>query len=281
MPTYALIAAAVPALLGSLLLLNFAEAPRALLVEQAAIALAALLASVISVRWLKTSSFLKPSPWLFLGMVVLLYLPLLDWQSSPPHRWLGLFGFRLYIAPVVLPVFLLLWHQALSTDKSTVSVSSVSALLAGLALFTQTDAAQLSALAIGSIPIFWCLAIGRAGRLCLITALLGAAAVSWSTPDPLDPVTYVEGVFLLAASASGWWLFAAVLVSALPIVILVWLARSTNSAGVLAVGLYFSVLLLLAPIQTTPVPLLGFGAGPVLGYFIMAAFTRCENETAG
>ncbi len=280
MPTYALIAAAVPALLGSLLLLNFAAAPQALLIEQAAIAFAAILASVISVRWFKTKSILESSPWLFLGMVVLLYLPLLDWQSSPPHRWLGLFGFRLYIAPVVLPVFLLLWHQALSTDKSIFSLSIVSALLAGLGLFAQTDAAQLTAFAIGSIPIFWCLAIGRTGRLCLITALLGAAVVSWSIPDPLDPVPYVEGVFPLAASASVWWLFAAVLVSALPIVILVWLARSTNSAGVLAVGLYFAVLLLLAPTQITPVPLLGFGAGPVLGYFIMATGARCGNESA-
>jgi hypothetical protein len=61
-----------------------------------------------------------------------------------------------------------------------------------------------------------------------------------------------------------------VLAAALPVMALGWLARKTSSPGILAACLYFTVLYLLAPAQVTPVPLIGFGAGPVIGYFIMA-----------
>ena len=43
------------------------------------------------------------------------------------------------------------------------------------------------------------------------------------------------------------------------------------SAGPLAVAVYYATLFALAPLQTTPVPLLGFGAGPILGYLLVAS----------
>ena len=39
--------------------------------------------------------------------------------------------------------------------------------------------------------------------------------------------------------------------------------------GLLAVAMYYVALVGLAPLEITPVPLLGFGAGPILGYLLM------------
>ena len=105
---------------------------------------------------------------------------------------------------------------------------------------------------------------GLAGML-----LIGVIA-TWRLPDPLAPVPYVEGVFRLAADVSPWALAAAVLSAVLPVATLAHVARQNRSVGVLAVAVYLAGVFALAPLQVTPVPLLGFGAGPILGYFLAA-----------
>jgi hypothetical protein len=281
MSPHILIVASIPALLGSLLILNVVAAPLALLVQQAIVAITAIVATLVSVHFAKTSAALKNAPWLLLGAAALVCAPILSETSSAPHRWLGLFGFRLYIAPVVLPMFLLLWHRALSGGRVTATISIVAAAFTGLGLFAQPDAPQLTAFAIASVPILGLSKSGRLVRLTTLAVLLLAAVVSWSLPDPLAPVPYVEGVFVVAASFSLWALFAAVLAVALPIITLGWLAHRTGSPSIFAVMLYFTALYLLAPLQVTPVPLLGFGAGPIVGYFIMANYAwRLNPKTA-
>lgn len=108
-------------------------------------------------------------------------------------------------------------------------------------------------------------------RLLVIGAALLMAIASWGRPDPLVPVPYVEGVFALAATVSHLALVLSVAAAAAPVAVLALFAFATKSVGVQAVATYFGVLLLLAPTQATPVPLLGFGAGPILGYFLMAS----------
>ena len=277
---HVLITAAIPALCGSMLLLHAAAAPRSLLIQQVTIAIVAIAATLISVRYSKASSTQKSRAWLLLGLATLVYTPFLNGVSSNPQRWLGLFGFRLYIAPVVLPLFLLLWYRILSRHEATAGVASAVAAFVALGLLLQPDAAQLTAFAAASVPILWCSSIGRLGRLIMIVSLLVAAAVSWAVPDALAPVSYVEGVFLVAASFSVWLLLVAVLAVALPVFSLGWQAYKSNSPGILGVAIYFAVLYLLAPIQVTPVPLLGFGAGPILGYFIIASQVEHRNVDA-
>ena len=275
-----LIAAAIPALLGSLLLLNFAAAPGSLLIQQATVAVAAIAAALLSARYLKTHFASAKTPWLLLGLAALVCAPILGGAMSTPHRWLGFSGFRLYIAPVVLPLFLLLWHRTLSDGTGTAILSTVAAVVTVLGLLLQPDAAQLTAFAVASIPILGFSSGGRVVRLLTLGVFSLVAAVSCSLPDPLVPVPYVEGVFMLAAKFSDWALFAAVFAAALPVIAIAWLAYRMRSRGILAVALYFAVLYLLAPVQVTPVPLLGFGAGPILGYFIMVSQVWRGNANA-
>lgn len=271
--------AAIPPLLGSLWFLEYSSASRGLLVQQAAIGTLAFLATLVAVRFMKPSYSSPPHGMVFLALAAVLFAPLLGQVSAGPHRWVGMAGFRLYVAPVVVPLFLVLWHRALTSQGGAPRASSLSATLAGAALFAQPDAAQLTAFAVGAVPLVWCSVLFRRWRLPVICGALLAAAVSWGLPDPLAPVPYVEGVFQLAASSSYGVLAAAVVAAALPVAALAWLAYSMSSTGLLAVALYLGVLLLLAPMQVTPVPLLGFGAGPVLGYFLMASQAWRQSAT--
>ena len=279
MSPHTLIIAAIPALLGSFLILNFVAAPPSLLVQQVVVALLAVVAATFALRHSQKSIALKVRPWLLMSMAVLLCAPILS-TSSAPHRWLGFFGFRLYIAPVVLPIFLLIWYRTFSGDKTTASLSIIAALVIGMGLYVQLDAAQLTAFAIATVPLIWISDKSLLMRLLPVAVLLGAAAASWNIPDPLTPVPYVEGVFILAARLSNWALLSAVIAVALPVLSLAWFAYRMRSLGVFSVSLYFTALFLLAPAQVTPVPLLGFGAGPILGYFLMVSQVRRLRSNA-
>lgn len=81
-----LITAATPALLGSLLLLNIAAAPRTLLLQQAIVGIAAVVAVLLSARYFKPSSALNKTPWLLLGMAAVVCAPILSGRSSAASR---------------------------------------------------------------------------------------------------------------------------------------------------------------------------------------------------
>lgn len=172
-----LIAAPIPALLGSFLLLSLAAAPRAFLVQQVIVSVIAIVATIFSARYLKSSLALRTMPWFLVAMAALVCAPILS-ASATPHRWLGLFGFHLYVTPVVLPLFLLLWNRALSGDTAAVGLSSVAGLSTGMGSLAQPDAAQLTAFAMASIPLLWFTGGRPLVKLLALAALLIAAAVS-------------------------------------------------------------------------------------------------------
>ena len=151
------------------------------------------------------------------------------------------------------------------------AIYAASVIAAAIALVLQPDASQLSAFALAMLVLVTALRSYLSLRVALLAVLLSCAVVAWQTPDPLAPVRYVEGVFDLAADVSAFALLAALISAVLPVIALVWVVRGTSSSnGGLAVGTYYASLLALAPLQVTPVPLLGFGAGSILGYFLVA-----------
>ncbi len=275
-----LIAAAVPVLMVSMLLLDFAGVARALLLQQGAVAIVAIVAALLWVRYSTETVELAAPSWLLLGLAALVCAPILSDTASTPNRWLGFAGFRLYVAPMVLPLFLLVWHSVLSDSAATVIRAHVAAAAVALGLALQPDAAQLTAFAIAATALLGQSIVSRFTKLISIALLLLLVVVSWITPDSLVPVLYVEGVFTLAASYSHWMLLWALLAAALPVIALLWLATKMRCAGMLAVALYLAVLYLLAPVQVTPVPMLGFGAGSILGYFIMVSQARRIGKLA-
>lgn len=269
---YLLFWAAAPAIALSVWLLSNAQAPSSVLKLQVVTAIVAMTSFVVLTRMRRLSASIDRQ-WIALALALSLFIPLVAGSGDGVERWMDLGGVRLYLAPVVLPVALLL----LGAPVRTPAVFAASVTAAAMALVLQPDAAQLSAFALAMLVI---LAGSRSQpplRLALIVVLAGCGVVVWRTPDPLTPVRYVEGVFKLAAELSPIALMAALVFSVLPIIALIWVARAKRSHGVLAAATYFASLLALAPLQVTPVPLLGYGAGPILGFFLVAGAIAREK----
>lgn len=275
LPRFLLLWAALPAVALSLWFLHIVEAPRsAQILQVVAMAVgAAIFAALVRTRRIRLPG---NSQWLALSLALSLFIPLLANAQSGPDRWLVLGGARLYVASVVLPVTLLLLG---APSVRAPGIYALSVIAASAALVLQPDASQMSAFAIGMLALLVASSFQLRLRLALLAVLLSCTVIAWRIPDPLAPVRHVEGVFSLAAEVSPLALVAALTSAILPLVALAWTAWRMRSSGVFAVAVYYASLYALAPLQVTPVPLLGFGAGPILGYFLVAGIvSRARHE---
>lgn len=271
-PQYMLCWAAAPAVALSVWLLHVAEAPRSALTLQVVAAGVGMAACVGLMRMRRVRRSVD-TQWVALVLTLSLFVPLVAGSGGGAERWVVLGSVRLYVAPVVLPVALLL----LGAPLRVTAIDAASVTAAAIALVLQPDASQLSAFALAMLVPLSAWKPHPLLRVALAAVLLCCAVVAWRTPESLAPVRYVEGVFNLAAEVSPFALLAALVFAALPVIGFMGAARATRSSGVLAVATYYASLLALAPLQLTPVPLLGFGAGPILGYFLVAGAISREG----
>lgn len=264
----------MPAIGMGLWLLRFAAAPQSALALQMATVAAAMAVHVAMVWWRGPGSDNR-SQWPSMLLIGALFLPLIAGSHDGPARWLPIGSFRLYLAPLLLPLTLL----RLGSPREGLHAYIAVVIAVVLALSLQPDASQLTAFAVAVTPLVASGDLPRPARVSLLTLVIAAAGVAWRTPETLAPVPYVEGAFALAAAASPWGLGLAVVAALLPVATFAWAARMVKSPGALAVALYWATVFALAPRQVTPVPWLGFGAGPVVGYFLAAgAVSRTVAE---
>lgn len=203
--------------------------------------------------------------------------PLLG-PSSGPERWLQLGPLRLYMAPLWLPSFLAACAYAARGGKRHETGVLVAILGAGLALAAQPDFSQVLALLAGSAVL---LTRFRAGAGPAVASLLALALLTtWAfwLPDPLQPVPHVEGVFALVWGQSrGAGL--AVMAGALAWIVGLLAQARKEAFWLAAVAAYYSVLLLCSVWGLTPAPLLGYGAGPILGFGLLVAVSAGFAES--
>ena len=266
LPYYVLLSAAVPAIGVSIWLLHVAQAPRSLLIQQIAVIIVGAVIVGILLRICRRASSLG-QPWLVLALTTSLFLPLLVSSQHSPKRWLSLGVGRLYVGPTILPLLVFL----LGTQIRSTAICAICPIAAAIALVLQPDAAQLTAFSLAMLFVLLLVpSIPRRVGLAVSAALVCFAILAWRISDPLTPVRYVESVFHLAAEMSVFSLILAIISAALPVIALIWIARAAASNAILAVAFYYACLFAMAPLQVTPVPLLGFGAGPIFGYVLVA-----------
>lgn len=267
----ALLLAAAPAVLASALVMRAVELDRVDITQQLGVALISAACAALTPSFRRDSDA-SPRWWPPVVLAACLFFPLADSQDWGPRRWLYFGGFGLYVAPIVLPVLLL----------SAGPWPAASLWVGGLALLLQPDAAQLTALAAASLPLLLASRHARLARLSTALALLAAVFVCWQRPDPLAPVDHVEGALRLAGAQGPLAITGALAAVLLPSAILSWMSFRLRSAGLLAAALYFAALVCLAPLEVTPVPFLGFGSAPIIGYALMAwtATRRTDRRRA-
>lgn len=188
------------------------------------------------------------------------------------HRWLPLGPVQIHAGAVLLPPLLV----ALLESPWISAVAGAFVVL--VVLLLQPDAAQAA-----SFGAAWlCLVAFRRekGAIAVMIASVVLAAASLVRADPLSPVPHVEGIVGLAA-AQGPALAVAALASlaALPLAQAMLLERRVG----LVLATYTAGLLVAAWLGDHPVPVLGYGVSPILGYYgaVTLAGSVGGRETGG
>ncbi|MBE5988198.1 MAG: hypothetical protein E7250_10750 [Paenibacillaceae bacterium] len=195
-----------------------------------------------------------------------LVLPFVNQGMEGVHRWISIGAVKLNVAMIVLPMILLELYKVLKIRGLT--YAGVSAFIILLVLFFQPDASQLTGFA---IPVMIMLSLNTRSKKIrfLITGVSVLFIVlSWIRLDHLPPVNYVERILVMVADMGWIWFVSGVIsLAILPAPFL--LLPPKNAVSVSRyIGCYYIVILLSTLFGNFPVPLMGYGISPIVGYYL-------------
>ena len=189
--------------------------------------------------------------------------------SMGVHRWIQVGPLTMHAGAVFLPLFIVALGVLDAFEGKLRWGPMLLAMAVAMLLLLQPDAAQATAFA---AAVFTLLIANkqRAHAAAWVVALVIAALAgwTWTQRDPLSPVPYVEGIIGLARQDGPVWLVASLAALAvLPLPFFIG-PPGSHSALVRALGVYLCVCILAPLFGPFPVPLLGFGLSPIVGYFV-------------
>jgi len=196
----------------------------------------------------------------------------LDPGVQDVHRWLRLGPVRLHAGALVLPVMLATLAGLERAGRR--HLSTLLSIATALLLALQPDAAQATAFAAGAVVLLLPRKRADGHAWIRLVPLLALAGLSWLRSDPLAPVPHVEGIVGLALELGTGWGAAAV--GSLLLLPLPFFAARGQGEGraALALGAYIVVTILAPAFAHFPVPVLGQGASPIIGYFVAIGLLR-------
>jgi cell division protein FtsW (lipid II flippase) len=188
--------------------------------------------------------------------------------SMGVHRWIQIGPLTMHVGAVFLPLFIVALGVLDAFGGKLRWGPMLLAMAVAVLLFLQPDAAQATAFAAAVFTLL--IASKQRARAAWAVALVIAAIAgwTWTQRDPLSPVPYVEGIIGLARQNGPVWLVASLAALAvLPLPFFIG-PPGSHSAFVRALGVYLCVCILAPLFGHFPVPLLGFGLSPIVGYFV-------------
>lgn len=216
--------------------------------------------------------------WLPVAGALLVGLTLLSPGIDGVHRWLVLGPVRLNASTMVGPWLLAGVHAAARRSPGR-ALALLGALL--LVHVLQPDAAQATALALGGLVLIWrAPAVTRAVQASAVVAILVLAGLVWSRPDPLLALDHVERVLVLGLASGPGLALATAAAMALLLAPMVVARGHASRTLALAFAVYLLASVAATFVGAYPVPVMGAGAGPVLGWYAMAAYLRCAGPGA-
>jgi cell division protein FtsW (lipid II flippase) len=228
----------------------------------AAWALGALLAAVFAMQ--RSDGFLRG---ILVAAPVGLAATLMNAGQQGVHRWTDLGPVHANLAAVLLPGAIVALAVLSGRERWTWIVAAV----VGVLLVLQPDASQAAAFGAGVIAILLRHRASWAMRGAGIAAALGMIVAAWMRPDPLVPVPEVEGIIGLAAGWSPLVAVVAILMLAVVVLSPLLVARGVDGlpqTAAVALVAYFAATALAPATGNFPVPLVGMGMSPVIGFWL-------------
>ena len=189
--------------------------------------------------------------------------------SMGVHRWIPIGPLTVHAGAVFLPLLIAALGSLDAFGGKVRWGSALLAIAAAVLLLLQPDAAQATAFAAAVVTLLIANNQRSAAAWTATLVIAALAAWTWTRPDPLSPVPYVEGIIGLARQSGPVWLIASL--AALAVLPLPFFVGSSSSHFVPALGVYWCVCILAPLFGSFPVPLVGFGFSPIVGYFIALA----------
>ncbi|MBK1812166.1 FtsW/RodA/SpoVE family cell cycle protein [Clostridium sp. YIM B02505] len=182
------------------------------------------------------------------------------------HRWLSLGGIRFNVSMIVSPILIItLWKMSKVIDYR---LSAVITVVISALLLIQPDASELTGFAIPMMVILCSSTEKKYLRTFLVGVLSILVVLSWVFLDTLPPVTYVEGILNLVGNMGLVFLVLGIMfLIILPLPFILSPPKDLKIPSI-CIGLYFIIILTSTFFGNFPVPLMGYGISPIIGYFI-------------
>ncbi len=182
------------------------------------------------------------------------------------HRWLRLPFFTLNISTIVIPITIVAIYRLIEEKNFVIPVMGI--IVVAFLLFLQPDASQLLAFSFPMSILLIKSNISQIIKGSFSAILFFLTLKSWFCLDTLQPVNYTEGVLRMLNDLS-------VVLYIIGIVALLWIpiyflisSISKNRNICIGIALYYWLMILSTFIGNFPVPFMGYGISPILGYYI-------------
>ena len=265
--------APLPALFVGVLVMQRSGVSSSIWGQQLAVGLILTIACVmISVRRRSTADR-KSQRWAVIAAaaaLLMLAFTLLNPGVNGVRRWISVGPVQLHAGFVALPVLIILASaNSRSENSRALWITGVSIMIAAAVLGFQPDASQAIAFAIAVLVVL--VQRRSTSRIDWIAAAVcvGASALALSRPDSLEAIPYVEGIVRLAALSGAAWLAAAIVaLMLLPLPFVVHSMKHHDHHEGLGLAAYSVTVCIAAFVAPFPVPILGYGLSPILGYLV-------------
>lgn len=197
--------------------------------------------------------------------IILLALTFFHAGVDNVHRYLSIGAISLNVGSIVLPILLIELARTLKLKNWWLITLLI--LIIIVILFFQPDASKVTAFSIASL-FFLSKHISKNIQYVILSLPIIISITAWFFLDELAPVDYVEGILLMTKEIGTVLFILAVLsLMILPLPFFLFKTRANQSISI-SLGIYFSIVLSSTIFGNFPVPLLGYGVSPIIGYSI-------------
>ena len=187
------------------------------------------------------------------------------------HRWVNIGPLAFNSAFISLPILLICFYKL--SKNGNLNFCCIFILITAVILFLQPDASMLSAFSISLIPFYY--TNNKTFWKYSWTILLVLSCISWINLDELEPVPYVEDIIVLAKNHSLIYLLSCIF-SFIVMLMPFFIKNSSMQCREISIslGLFFFVLIMSTLFGNFPVPLIGYGVSPIVGYLLSVSYVE-------
>ncbi|WP_333861439.1 cell division protein [Clostridium sp.] len=191
------------------------------------------------------------------------------------YRWVSIGVIKFNVSMIVLPIIIISSWKLLQVKSSWVTIITTIAVSVLLAI--QPDASQLTGFSISMIVMLVSKTDKKSLRLFIVGILSTLIILSWVYLDSLSAVAYVEGILgLLKNVGLTWLILGCISLIILPVPFILFPPKNFKLLSI-CLGLYFIIILIATLFGNFPIPLMGYGVSPIIGYFISISwYTRAK-----